>query len=435
MNVRRGQETEIIDWNFSKKQGIVLKWWLHERWKNCAGIFCDGSVRSGKTTAMAFGFMMWSMETFNGMNFGLCGKTIKSFERNVLGPMKTMLPYLGYSFNHRKADNLVVIRNSQYTNYFYLFGGNDEKSQDLIQGITLAGLFLDEVVLMPESFVAQAFARCSVEGAKIWMNANPEGPQHYIKRHYIDEFEQRNFLHLHFTMKDNLSLSDERRTFYEQQWTGVFYRRYILGEWCLADGLVYSMFDPKTMTFDEDRHPEDYDSLIISCDYGIQNPTAFLMLGFNWDTNRIEVFKEYYYSGRDTQQPKTDDELYNDLVAFAGNAALNRVYVDPSASSFLTLIAKKAQFRWAKADNAVTEGISLVSQLFNMKQLAIHKSCKNTIAELRTYAWDTEKSVKQGEDIVLKTADHTCDALRYGIQTYYKYRLQAYRLGYYSDIA
>ena len=171
------------------------------------GIICDGSIRSGKTTVMSLSFVMWAMETFNGQNFAVCGKTIQSLRRNVIGQLKLMLMSRGYQVEEHRSENYIIIRMRDKENTFYLFGGKDEGSQDLIQGITLAGVFFDEVALMPESFVNQATGRCSVDGSKYWFNCNPEGPDHYIKLEWIDKITEKNMIRVHFTMRDNPSLA------------------------------------------------------------------------------------------------------------------------------------------------------------------------------------------------------------------------------------
>lgn len=152
---------------FSRKQKQVLTWWVPDSLvKDYDGIIADGAIRSGKTVCMSLSFVFWAMENFNGQNFAMCGKTIGSFRRNVLFWLKLMLKSRGYKVADHRADNLVEITRKNVTNYFYIFGGKDERSQDLIQGITLAGVFCDEVALMPESFVNQATGRCSVERSK-----------------------------------------------------------------------------------------------------------------------------------------------------------------------------------------------------------------------------------------------------------------------------
>ena len=189
---------------FSKKQRMLLNWWCPDSpVKDKDGIIADGAIRSGKTIAMSLSFVIWAMFTFNGQNFGMCGKTIGSFRRNVLFWLKLMLKARGYKVEDHRADNLVIVRRKGIENYFYIFGGKDGRSQDLIQGITLAGCFFDEVALMPESFVNQATGRCSVDGSKYWFNCNPDGPYHWFKINWIDKKKEKNIIYLHFTMDDN----------------------------------------------------------------------------------------------------------------------------------------------------------------------------------------------------------------------------------------
>ena len=195
---------------FSKKQLKVLTWWLPSSpVHNKEGIIADGAIRSGKTLCMSLSFVVWAMTSFDMQNFGMCGKTIGSFRRNVLFWLKLMLIARGYRIKEHRADNLLVVSRGDIENYFYIFGGKDERSQDLIQGITLAGCFFDEVALMPESFVNQATGRCSVDGSKYWFNCNPDGPEHWFKKNWIDKADEKKIIYLPFTMDDNLSLSEK----------------------------------------------------------------------------------------------------------------------------------------------------------------------------------------------------------------------------------
>ena len=229
---------------FSVKQKKVLTWWCESSpVKNKEGIIADGAIRSGKTLCMSLSYVLWAMSTFNQQNFGMAGKTIGSFRRNVLFWLKLMLKSRGYTVVDHRSDNLIVASKRNVQNFFYIFGGKDERSQDLIQGITLAGMFFDEVALMPESFVNQATGRCSATGSKYWFNCNPDGPRHWFKVNWIDKCDQKNILYLHFTMDDNLSLSEAIKKRYRSMYVGVFFKRYILGLWCVAEGLVYQMFD------------------------------------------------------------------------------------------------------------------------------------------------------------------------------------------------
>lgn len=401
---------------FSKKQRKILNWWVDESpVKNANGIIADGSIRSGKTLSMSLSFILWSMSSFNQSNFGLCGKTIASFKRNVLNDLKKILLTRGYSFKEKKNDNILIISKGNTTNYYYVFGGKDERSQDLIQGITLAGVFFDEVALMPQSFVNQATARCSIANSKWWFNCNPAGPFHWFKTEWIDKKKEKQLLYLHFTMDDNFSLNEEIKQRYYKQYTGVFYDRYILGLWKVAEGVVYDMFDKNKHVVNEcDCLINDGRYRYVSCDYGTQNATVFLLWNKATD-GKWYCIDEYYYSGRDKQLQKTDKEYANDLVSFLNDREVYRVIVDPSAASFIAEL-KQRGFHVKKAKNDVNNGIRFVSSMLNQNCFAFYSKCKNTIREFSVYAWDLKAS-ENGKDTPIKENDHCMDAMRYFVFT------------------
>ena len=401
--------------SLSKKQKFVLNWWTEKSpYHDYDGIIADGAIRSGKTVSMAFSYVMWAMENFNGMNFGMCGKTIASFRRNVLTVLKMQLRTRGYYIRDNKSENLVVIRKGDKENNFYIFGGKDEASQDLIQGITLAGIFFDEVALMPESFVNQGTARCSVDGSKFWFNCNPAGPFHYFKKNWIDKCRSKRLVYLHFTMADNLTLTDKIRKRYASQYVGVFFQRYILGLWVAAEGLIYDMFDKAKHVTDTAQISREGE-YFVSCDYGTQNATVFLLWHKESGSERWCLVKEYYYSGRDNNKQKTDSELADDLEKWLGDIREEKVIVDPAAASFITELRKRGH-SVKKADNEVRNGISDVSTMLYKGNILIDKSCKHMIEEFASYCWD-EKKAEKGEDAPVKVNDHCCDALRYFIKT------------------
>lgn len=395
---------------FSKKQRMILNWWCDTSpVKDMDGIIADGAIRSGKTVSMSLSFIIWAMSSFNGENFAMCGKTIGSFRRNVLSGLEMMLHSRGYTVANHRADNLVIITKGDVTNYFYIFGGKDERSQDLIQGITLAGVFFDEVALMPESFVNQATGRCSVEGSKYWFNCNPDGPYHWFKTGWIDKKKEKHLLYLHFTMDDNLSLSEKIKERYRSMYTGVFYRRYIRGLWAMAEGIIYDMFDNA-------RHIiSDLSNLVnanyyVSCDYGTQNATVFL-LWCKERSGRWVCCREYYYSGRDEERQKTDTEYADDLERWLAGIKPVKIIIDPSAASFIAEL-KKRGYTIKKAKNDVLDGIRFVASLLNQNLIAISDQCPNTIKEFGSYIWD-QKASERGEDKPVKQHDHAMDALRY----------------------
>lgn len=403
---------------FSTKQLKVMTWWLpNSPIHDLDMIIADGSVRSGKTVSMSLSYVMWSMEMFNGENFGMCGKTIGSFRRNVLNPLKRMLKVLKYKVIEHRADNMIEIRKSGRINYYYIFGGKDERSQDLIQGITLAGILFDEVVLMPQSFVNQAIARCSVHGSKIWFNCNPGGPYHWFKTEFIDKVEEKRILYLHFTMADNLSLGKQERDRYYRTWSGVFFKRYIEGLWVMAEGVIFDMFS-------EDVHVDDFSNLsfaryIVAIDYGTQNPTTFGLYGINGD--KAYLVREYWYEGRESGRQKTDGEYADDLQEFLGSIVPVAVYVDPSAASFIAELRKR-KIKTKKAKNDVVDGIRFVAEMLSTGRFFVDQSCTNTVKEFSSYVWDS-KAAEHGEDKPIKQNDHAMDRNRYALVSYFK-RLQ-----------
>lgn len=400
---------------FSKKQLKVLTWWLpNSPVHDMDGVIADGAIRSGKTLCMSLSYVMWAMESFDGQNFGMAGKTIGSFRRNVLFWLKLMLKSRGYKVADLRADNLLIVSRCGKTNYFYIFGGKDERSQDLIQGITLAGMFFDEVALMPESFVNQATGRCSVDGSKFWWNCNPDGPYHWFKVNWIDKQIEKHLLYLHFTMDDNLSLSERIKERYRSMYTGVFYDRYIKGLWTVAEGIIYDMFS-------KDKHVVDVKQLIenglkligdkyVSIDYGTQNPTVFLLWELGSDKNWY-CTREYHYSGRTEGSQKTDSEYASDLKEWLDGIQPKFVIVDPSAASFIAELIKN-EFRVKKASNSVLDGIRLVATLLNEQKIFFDVSCVETQKEFGSYVWD-EKAAKNGEDKPVKENDHCMDSCRY----------------------
>lgn len=394
----------------------MLKWAHLTKFKNRKAIICDGSVRSGKTVSMILGFVHWAMRFFDGKNFGICGKTISSTERNIILPLLNMPDITDYySLQYIRGENKrIIIRSGSHTNTFFIFGGKDESSYTLVQGITLSGVLFDEVALMPKSFVDQAVARTLSEPeARYWFNCNPESAEHWFYKEWICNTRQKKALHLHFTMQDNPILSPEQIADAERLYTGVFYNRYIKGLWCVAEGLIYPMFDKAVHVT---HHPElqpggDY---YISCDYGTLNPTSAGLWYLQPDGHAIRL-REYYYDGRKTKTPRTDEEHYAALKQLAGDVAdkVRAVIVDPSAASFIECIRRHGLFRVWQADNSVLNGIRDTSSLLQMQYLHICDNCTDIIREFSLYRWDESAT----EDRPIKENDHAMDDMRYFVLT------------------
>jgi PBSX family phage terminase large subunit len=368
-------------------------------------IICDGAIRSGKSSIMMWAFVKWGMMNFDGQRFAICGKSVDSCIKNVIQPFLAMsLARETYRLRWRRIDKVLEVQNGNTTNLFEVFGGKDESSFALIQGRTLAGVLLDEVALQPRSFVEQALARCSVSGSRFWFNCNPGPPSHWFYQEWIKQTERHKALHLHFLLEDNPALDPEIVERYKNTYAGVFYRRYILGEWCVADGLVYPMFDKAKHIATEQYSGGVY---YISIDYGTLNPTAMGL--WQLRNGKAVMLKEYYYDGRKQKRQKTDEEYADDLEAFAEGYQIERVIVDPSAASFKETLRRRGKFAVMDANNAVLDGIRLTGSLLLAGRILFDASCENTFDEFGSYCWDEKKET----DAVVKESDHAMDMIRY----------------------
>lgn len=411
----------------SPKQKKVLKWCHVPRMRaKYSAIVCDGAVRSGKTVCMIVSYIHWAMRFFDGAIFGICGKTVQSVERNIIMPLMEMQDISAYySLSYTRSTKLVTVVGNGHANSFYVFGGKDESSYTLIQGITLSGVFFDEVALMPRSFVEQAIARTlSVSDAKLWFNCNPASPEHWFYKEWI-ESPKPDTLHLHFLMQDNPIMTPEAIAKAEKRFTGVFYERYILGLWVLTEGLVYDNFSKDLHTVTElprcCTHPDEADGrYFISIDYGTLNPfSAGLWCVADGVATRIA---EYYYSGRDNNRSLTDEEYYIELeklcerivTRYDGRTERSKypieyIVVDPSAASFIECVRRHGRFSVRSAVNNVLPGIRTTAALLKAGKLKFYRGCENCIREFGLYRWDEKSS----EDAVIKENDHAMDDMRY----------------------
>ena len=367
-------------------------------------VIADGSIRSGKTIACICSFLTWSMENYQGQAFILAGKTIGALKKNVVRPMLQILTAWGLTYDYVRSGEQYIEVGS---NIYYLYDAHNEASQDKLQGLTAAGAYADEAALFPRNFVEQMIGRCSEDGAKVWMNCNPGSPNHYLLVEYIQKAKEKKIYHLHFMLEDNLTLSPATRERYRRMYTGIFYKRYILGLWCLAEGLVYD--------FDSVRHttsdiPES-GRYFISVDYGTQNPFSAGL--WCYDGKRAVRIREYYHDGRGTGRQMTDEEYYTELEKLAGDLLIERVTVDPSAASFITVIRKHGRFTVRRARNDVLDGIRRTAEMLRTGRILIHKDCADTIREFGLYVWDE----KATDDRPIKANDHAMDDIRYFCNT------------------
>lgn len=408
---------------FSKKQRKVLNWWCRSSpVRDYNGIIADGAIRSGKSVAMSLSFVIWAMSEFEACNFAMCGKTIGSFRRNVLFWLKLMLRSRGYSVSEQRTENLVVVRRGNIENYFYVFGGKDERSQDLIQGITLAGVFFDEVALMPESFVNQATGRCSVDGSKFWFNCNPGSPSHWFKTGWIDKRQDKRLLYLHFTMDDNLSLSEAVKERYRGMYTGVFFKRYILGEWKSADGVIYRQFADDPERFILDEVPADIIIGTMGLDFGGNGSAhAGCLVGITRGYRSIVILDEYYR--KEVIDPGT---LTGDVCGFVQRSQAQvraaSIWCDSAETTLIKGIRTEVFARRIPVEvrNArkgeIIDRIRLCDMLMSQGRFFIMRRCRHTIAALSEAVWDSKSPTKDRRLDDGSTNIDSLDALEYALE-------------------
>ena len=411
---------------FSKKQLQLLTWWTNESpYHDLNGVIAEGAIRAGKTIIMGLSFILWSMQKSSDINYAICGKTVASTRRNIIEPLIEMLKQRKFKIIDRKTEGKLIIIKNNNKNTYYIFGGKDEGSASLIQGITLGGVLFDEVALMPRSFVEQAMARCSVDGSKYWFNCNPEGPQHWFYVEHILKWKERKYIRIHFCLEDNPSLSNERIDNYKSLYTGIFYKRFILGEWAFANGIVYDMITDENFYYNNNMKSvvpikiiENDIKPYYGVDFGTANPQVYLEVYKYVDYAKKEmcfyVENEYYWNSRKQLRQKTPDEYVSDFNNWCKEFSC--LMIDPSATP-LKAAHRKYGHNVINAKNNVEEGIIGLSTLFANKMIKINKdNCPNLCAELGLYRWN-EKKLNNGVEEVLKENDHCCDALRYAIMT------------------
>ncbi len=356
---------------------------------------------------MGISFVSWAFSQFSDSSFAICAKTVASARRNIVSVLLPVLKELGFSCNECVSKNYIDISFASVTNRFYLFGGRDESSASLIQGLTLSGVMLDEAALMPRSFCEQAIARCSVEGSRLWFNCNPENPSHWFYREWIKKCDEKNCCYLHFLMEDNPSLSEEIITRYKSLYSGAFYERFVLGKWVAADGLVYPFFNESYIR----KAPKTADSFYVSCDYGTVNPTSMgLWAGSEGKWYRI---KEFYHDSRREGFQMTDEEYYRCLEELLGERIPEAVIIDPSAASFIECIIRHGKYRVKRANNDVLDGIRRTGDLLKQGVINICEGCDDLLREITLYKWNEGV----GGDAPKKENDHAMDDMRYFAST------------------
>ncbi|WP_328818160.1 PBSX family phage terminase large subunit [Nonomuraea cypriaca] len=383
----------------------------------------DGSVRSSKTISSLMRFLRFVRTAPPGPLL-MVGKTERTLKRNIIDPLIEMLGKKRCQFNAGSGELHLLGR------VVYVAGAYNEGSVDKIRGLSLVGAYVDEVSTMPESFWTMLLTRLSIPGAQLFGTTNPDGPQHwllvnYLERarvhldidgqlHHIDSPDTLNLHRFSFKLANNPNLTAEYIADVSAEFTGLWYRRLILGEWCLAEGVIWESWDPARHVVQQ--LPPIAQWLCLAMDYGTTNPFHALLIGLGVD-GRLYVGHEWRWDSKKQRGALTDAEYSERVRAWVTSLGITPSYVivDPSAKSFRVQLHRDGQTS-TLADNEVVDGIRDVASLFATGRLLVHASCKELIKEIPGYAWDPDASEK-GEDKPLKVADHGCDALRYGVRT------------------
>ena len=385
--------------------------------------FLIGSVRSGKTYVSLLKYALRVRYSSSDSTFMFCGRTLTTLKRNCLIPLQVLIGEDNFQYGTNSKQGVL------FGHTIFLESATDEAAEEKIRGITLDGAYCDEATLFPQSFFKMLLSRLSRPGAAMYATTNPDAPTHWLKKDYIDREKELDCKVWNFTLEDNTFLDRKFIENLKMEYTGVFYQRYILGLWVIADGLVFSAFDESTMlipTPSKQEIKKEYAEMYVSIDYGIENPTAFGLYGWHIKKQEWHKLRDYHHGGIDGVIPKTDPELYSDLLDFCGDYNIQEVLIDPSAASLKLMIQKGKRLRVRDADNEVLPGISFTNTLFRQEKLKICDCCKSTREELYAYSWDTEKSRERGEDIVIKQFDHNMDEMRYFCNTIVKPKTKLY---------
>lgn len=386
---------------FSEQQQRLMHWWRPGLTSSENDfVIADGSIRSGKTIACIIGFLTWSQERFSGQSFILAGKTMGALKKNVVRPMQQILEAWGWSYTYIRSGTDARIEIG--SNTYYLYGANTEASQDALQGLTAAGAYADEAALFPQSFIDQMIGRCSVDGWKVWMNCNPEGPHAYIKEEFIDKAKEKKVYRLHFMMDDNLTLSAQRKEAYKRAWSpgSVFYKRFILGLWVAADGLIYQQFADNVNQYLIDEKWLKENEIIyatIGVDFGgTKSAHSFTLTGFTRGYKQAVVLDEYYCKKR--INPK---QLQEDFIDFVRRAKQKyKVYEAYCDSAEQTLIAGLemacVQARVGiEIKNAIkgsiNDRIAFYNSLIAQNRWKIISHCKHIIEAFENACYDDKK--------------------------------------------
>lgn len=388
---------------YSEKQLHLLRLWQKDELRRIN--ILEGSVRSGKTWISLVLWAFWVATMPIEGDYLMVAKTLTSLRRNCLDLLEALVGVKNFSYSISKKEGRLFGR------LIYLEGVNDARAESKIRGMTLSGAYCDELTLFTEDFFAMLLSRLSMHGAKLFCTTNPDSPNHWLMGKYINRQDELDMFVMKFLIDDNIFLDRDYIKSLKNEYSGVFYERFILGRWVLAEGLVYPMFSRGRHVI---KAKDDGSLYYISIDYGTVNPCS-MGLWCVKDGKAVRL-KEFYHDGRKTKDQKTDEEYYGELVRLCGDRVIQSVIVDPSAASFIETIRRHQKFSVKKAVNDVLDGIRVTSTMLSAGKLLFDEGCVDSIREFSLYSWDE----KSGSDKVLKEFDHAMDEIRYFCNTILK---------------
>ncbi len=374
-----------------------------------------GSIRSGKTISSLIRWLIYLRVHPSRSGFLMVGKTERTLKRNILDVLENMLSRKDYKLN--QGDGVATICGKKVL----IAGANDVRAEEKIRGLTLCGSYGDEITLWPQNFFVTLLGRNSIRGSQMFFTTNPDSPFHYVKTDYIDKKEYLDLKEFHFELSDNYSLDPLYVESLKQEFTGLFYKRYIQGLWVMAEGVIYDMWDEDyhivdcTEILNEEYLSNNRHHYYLSCDYGTSNPTVFGLFVHFDDLDITYLLNEYYYNSAEKRQ-KTDSEYADDFQEFIKGIQYRCLYLDPSAASFKAELGKRG-INVIPANNDVVDGIRFVSSRLNNHKFFVDKSCTNARKEFSSYSWDP-KAQQKGEDKPIKQNDHSVDMIRYGLYSH-----------------
>lgn len=376
-----------------------------------------GSVRSGKTVCTLFRFMQACYECPDSQIW-MIGHTSETIYHNAIRlilespQMAVFRPFCVWLAGKRQLKFMDKTIST--------LGAKDEGSIGAIQGKTFSLVYCDEMQLYPESVIDMINTRLSNPWSMGFASMNPSHPTHKLKQ-WIDksEADPKNYYSLHFTLDDNPYLEDDYKHRIRDSLSGLFYKRNYLGLWCLAEGAIFDFFDKAIHVVP--RPPAAAEYWIAGVDYGTTNPFSCVLIGvstgkYTQTGKRMWVEKEYYWDPKVKGRQKVNSEFANDLQDFLEPYGVKQLYIDPSAEAF-QLELRRRGMHVVHANNAVEDGIQMMTKEMKDGNLYVCDACPNLIREIESYVWDPKEALK-GYDAPLKKDDHAVDALRYAIASH-----------------